>query len=504
MAFSGGTFSRLYSWASDQSNGIKIRADRMDAEMDGMATGLSTCLLKDGTQTATARIPFAAGIKMGGQSIQLDPANSSAITAGTNNIIIVSANGADQVKFTDGTIEPATDNDIDLGTASKEFKNAYFDGTVTTDALTLGTSTSVTSVDVDLSSVSASDDTLASAKAIKTYVDGQVTAQDLDYQGDSGGAQSIDLDSQTLTLAGGEGIDTAGSGTTLTISAEDASTSNKGVASFSSDNFAVSSGAVTIKSGGVDLTDEITGTLPVANGGTGATSLTDGGILLGSGTGAITAMSALGDGVMIVGDGSGDPVAESGATLRTSIGVGAGDSPTFSALTLSGGNLLFSSASKGVYLGVTTATAANLLDDYEEGDWTPTIGQGATASSDAAYNSSFSAGQYIKTGSVVHCTATLRLTDKGTQSGAISVCGLPFASANNVKYRATWSLWLHGASDVDLTGDVTGTLMAYQAHNTSHIIFRVKDPANTSAENVEFADISDTVYLQISGSYVAA
>ena len=135
MAFSGGTFSRLYSWASDKSNGIKIRADRMDGEFDGMATGLSTCLLKDGTQTATARIPFAAGIKMGGQSIQLDPANSSAITAGTNNIIIVSANGADQVKFTDGTIEPATDNDIDLGTSSAEFKNAYFDGTVTTDAL---------------------------------------------------------------------------------------------------------------------------------------------------------------------------------------------------------------------------------------------------------------------------------------------------------------------------------------------------------------------------------
>ena len=135
MAFSGGTFSRLYSWASDQSNGIKIRADRMDGEFDGMATGLSTCLLKDGTQTATARIPFAAGIKMGGQSIQLAPANSSAITAGTNNIIIVSANGADQVKFTDGTIEPATDNDIDLGTSSAEFKNAYFDGTVTTDAL---------------------------------------------------------------------------------------------------------------------------------------------------------------------------------------------------------------------------------------------------------------------------------------------------------------------------------------------------------------------------------
>jgi hypothetical protein len=62
----------------------------------------------------------------------------------------------------------------------------------------------------------------------------------------------------------------------------------------------------------------------VAHGGTGASSLTDGGILLGSGTGAITAMAVLADGEMIVGDGTTDPVAESGSTLRTSIGVAIG------------------------------------------------------------------------------------------------------------------------------------------------------------------------------------
>jgi hypothetical protein len=72
-------------------------------------------------------------------------------------------------------------------------------------------------LDTDLSSVSGSDDTLASAKAIKTYVDSQVTAQDLDFQGDSGGALSIDLDSETLDIAGGTGIDTSGSGNTLTV-----------------------------------------------------------------------------------------------------------------------------------------------------------------------------------------------------------------------------------------------------------------------------------------------
>jgi len=78
----------------------------------------------------------------------------------------------------------------------------------------------------------------------------------------------------------------------------------------------------------------VTGTLAVNRGGTGAATFTDGGVLLGSGTSAITAMAVLSDGEMIVGDGSGDPVAESGATLRTSIGVGTGDSPQFTGVNV--------------------------------------------------------------------------------------------------------------------------------------------------------------------------
>lgn len=131
--------------------------------------------------------------------------------------IDVSGTSTEQFKLLDGAIVPITDNDIDLGTSSLEFKDAFFDGTVTLDGLVIGSATSITDIDTDLTSVSASDDTLASAKAIKTYVDAQVTVQDLDFSGDTGGSQSVDLDSQSLTLTGGTGIDTTGSAQTMTF-----------------------------------------------------------------------------------------------------------------------------------------------------------------------------------------------------------------------------------------------------------------------------------------------
>ena len=131
--------------------------------------------------------------------------------------IDVSGTSTEQFRLQDGAIIPTTDNDIDLGTSSLEFKDAFFDGTVTLDGLVIGSATSITDVDIDLNAVSASDDTVASAKAIKTYVDAQVTASDLDFSGNAGGSQSVDLDSQSLTLTGGTGIDTTGSAQTMTF-----------------------------------------------------------------------------------------------------------------------------------------------------------------------------------------------------------------------------------------------------------------------------------------------
>ena len=130
--------------------------------------------------------------------------------------IDVSGTSTEQFRVQDGVIVPVTTNDVDLGTSSLQFKDMYLDGTATIDGLAMPTTTVTDILDEDnMSSDSAT--ALATQQSIKAYVDTQLTGEDLDFQGDSGGALSVDLDSQTFTISGGTGVDTSGSGQTLTV-----------------------------------------------------------------------------------------------------------------------------------------------------------------------------------------------------------------------------------------------------------------------------------------------
>ena len=95
-------------------------------------------------------------------------------------------------------------------------------------------------------------------------------------------------------------------------------------------------------------------------------------------------------------------------------------------VTVASGDLLFGTADKGVVLGVTSNTAANTLDDYEEGTWTPALeSSGGTLSVSYTLRS----GKYIKIGSLCQASFVFRVSSHSGGSGEYRITGLPFTSS---------------------------------------------------------------------------
>jgi len=96
-------------------------------------------------------------------------------------------------------------------------------------------------------------------------------------------------------------------------------------------------------------------------------------------------------------------------------------------------NIVFTQANKGIYLGTTSATASNLLNDYEEGTWTPTL---LASSSNPAVQYSSQTGHYTKVGASVTVTCYMQTTSVSGGSGAMLVGSLPFAVSGTKGYAA--------------------------------------------------------------------
>ena len=133
---------------------------------------------------------------------------------------------------------------------------------------------------------------LATQQSIKAYVDSQVTAQDLDITTDSG-TIDIDLDSETLTVAGGSGLDTAASSTTVTVNVTDGGVTNAKSADMAANTVKVRDAATS----GVPSDLAVTDTQIVIGDGTGFTAAALSGDATMTNAGAVTVAKIQGEAV---------------------------------------------------------------------------------------------------------------------------------------------------------------------------------------------------------------
>jgi hypothetical protein len=154
--------------------------------------------------------------------------STHAITTGvTNGDITITPNGTGSIKLgsmkfngttlssDDSTIININEGLVVDGTAN--ISGATTLGGTLTVATSLALATGATVTGIDNGALGSSATLLATQGAIKTYVDAQVTASDLDFACDDSTTLSIDLDSESLQFSGGTGITTAGTGNTVTV-----------------------------------------------------------------------------------------------------------------------------------------------------------------------------------------------------------------------------------------------------------------------------------------------
>ena len=131
-------------------------------------------------------------------------------------------------------IDPETSNSVDVnaGTVDGAVIGGATPAAITGTTVVANTSVNIAGDGATVTGIKDEDDMssdsavkLSTQQSIKAYVDSQVTAQDLDITTDSG-TIDIDLDSETLTVAGSGGLDTAATGTTVTVKVTDGGVTN--------------------------------------------------------------------------------------------------------------------------------------------------------------------------------------------------------------------------------------------------------------------------------------
>lgn len=165
--------------------------------------------------------------------------------------------------------------------------------------------------------------------------------------------------------------------------------------------------------------------------------------------------------------------------------------------TITDGNLVIGTSGKGIDFSATSQASgmtSELLNDYEEGNWTPAI----VSSGGGAATYVRQIGTYTKIGNRVLIQCEIDLATKGTlAAGDLSISGLPYTSNSTV---ANWS-----ALNLGLCDGFTFPVGALQLegvvnyNSVSCYLYWMKSALATV--NTTIADISSTVRLNFSAQY---
>jgi hypothetical protein len=153
--------------------------------------------------------------------------------------------------------------------------------------------------------------------------------------------------------------------------------------------------------------------------------------------------------------------------------------------------LRLASGTGGIQFGGDTA-AANALDDYEEGTWTPVVTDGTN---DGTMNAN-SAGTYVKVGSLVTCTAYVYASDLSALSGALSIKGLPFTNGSANRNRT--GVAIGQVDNVSLGGAYS--LAAHIPPGNNPIVLYVNDNA-TGSTTLQASEVNNTFILNLGFAY---